>query len=140
WDPNYEQLLIGLRSPLIGDQAILIPLKMRDPRGPFDQTNLELADPRLIILPLDGQGVRDITYDPVLKSFLILSGPPENRPEDNFNIWEWNGQKDGHPRRLLTLDGRRRPEGMASLTINGRNTLFITGDAGSYVALGYRFE
>ena len=140
WDPNHEQLLIGLRSPLIGDQAILIPLKMRDPRGPFDQTNIQLAEPSLIILPLDGQGIRDLTYDPVLKSFLILSGPPENRPEDNFNIWEWNGQKDGHPRRLLTLDGQRRPEGIASLTINGRNTLFITGDSGSYLTLGYRFE
>ncbi|MFN7828476.1 MAG: DUF3616 domain-containing protein [Acidobacteriota bacterium] len=140
WDPNHERLLIGLRSPLIGDQAILVPLKMRDPRGPFDQTNIELIEPRLIILPLDGQGVRDLTYDPILKSFLILSGPPENRPEDNFNIWEWNGQKDGHPRRLLTLDGQRRPEGIASLSINGRNTLFITGDTGSYVALGYRFE
>jgi hypothetical protein len=140
WDPGNERLLIGLRSPLIGNQAVLVPLQMADPRGGFTPENLKFAEPRLIILPLDGQGIRDITYDPQIRNFLILSGPPENRPADNFNLWEWNGRNDGRPRRLLTLDGQQKPEGIASLSVDGHNYLFITGDAGSYVRLNYREE
>lgn len=138
WDPNHERLLIGLRSPLIGDQALLVPLRLRDQLGPFDQNNLQIDEPRLIILPLDGQGVRDITYDPVLKKFLIISGPVVNGEEDDFNLWEWNGERDSPPRRLLTMDGKRRPEGIASISINDRNLLLITGDTGSFAALRYR--
>lgn len=140
WDPGNERLLIGLRSPLIGNQAVLVPLQMADPRGGFVQENLKFAEPRLLILPLDGQGIRDITFDPQIRSFLILSGPPENRPDDDFNLWEWNGRHDGRPRRLLTLDGQQKPEGIASLTVDGQSYLFITGDAGSYVRLNYREE
>ncbi|MFZ4985921.1 MAG: DUF3616 domain-containing protein [Blastocatellia bacterium] len=140
WDPNNEQLLIGLRSPLIGDQAVLIPVRMPDLRGSFSLENIRFTEPRMIILPLNGQGIRDITFDPQIRNFLILSGPPENRPADNFNLWEWNGRYDGRPRRLLTLDGQHRPEGLTSLTVDGQSYLFITGDGGSYVRLGYREE
>ena len=140
WDPGKEQLLIGLRSPLIGNQAVLIPLLFNDPRQGFKSENVRFAEPRLILLPLDGQGVRDMTFDPQLRNFLILSGPPENRPDDNFNLWEWNGRHDGHPRRLLTLDGEQRPEGLTSVSIDGQNYLFITGDGGGYVRLKYSNE
>ena len=52
WDPNYERLLLGLRSPLIGNQAVLIPLKLRDPRGAFTVDNLKVDDPHVIVLSL----------------------------------------------------------------------------------------
>ena len=139
WDPNNERLLLGLRSPQIGAQAVLIPIKLRDPRGPFKVENLKIDEPKVIVLSLGGQGVRDITYDPHLKNFLIISGAPENAPKTEFGLWEWNGQQDGKPPvKLLTLDDAQKPEGISSVTINGRSFAFVVGDAGSYLRIDYK--
>ena len=139
WDPNNERLLLGLRSPQIGAQAVLVPIKLRDPRGPFKVENLKIDEPKVIVLSLGGQGVRDITYDPHLKNFLIISGAPENAPKTEFGLWEWNGQQDGKPPvKLLTLDDAQKPEGISSVTINGRSFAFVVGDAGSYLRIDYK--
>ncbi|MCI0339012.1 MAG: DUF3616 domain-containing protein [Acidobacteria bacterium] len=138
WDPNNERLLLGLRSPLIGNQAVLIPLKLRNPRGPFRLDNLRVDDPRVIVLSLNGHGVRDITYDTRLKNFLIISGAPENVQKTDFVLWEWNGQPDSKPLRLMTLDDKVKPEGLTSLTINNQSFIFVVSDAGSYLKINYQ--
>ena len=138
WDPNNERLLLGLRSPQIGTQAVLIPLKLRDPRGPFNVENLKIDVPNVIVLSLDGHGVRDITYDPRLKNFLIISGAPETSPKTDFGLWEWTGQPDAKPVKLMTLEDKMKPEGITSVTINGRSYVFVVGDAGSYLRLDYK--
>ncbi len=138
WDPNNERLLLGLRSPQIGNQAVLVPLKLRDPRGPFTRENLKIGDPEVIVLSLDGHGVRDITYDTHLRNFLIISGAPETSPKTDFGLWEWNGQPDAKPTRLMTLEDKMKPEGVTSVTINGRSFAFVVGDAGSYLRLDYK--
>lgn len=138
WDPNNERLLLGLRSPLIGNQAVLIPIKLRDPRGAFNLNNLKIDDPHVIVLSLDGHGMRDITYDTHLKNFLIISGAPETVPKTDFILWEWNGRPDSKPVKLLTLDDKKKPEGLTSVSINGQSFVFMVGDAGSYLKLGYK--
>src|SRR5262245_471387 len=138
WDPNNERLLLGLRSPQIGGQAVLIPIKLRDLRGPFKIENLKIDDIKVIILSLGGQGVRDITYDSHLKNFLIISGAPETEQRTDFGLWEWNGEPDSKPAKLMTLEGDKKPEGVTSVTINGRSYAFVVGDAGSYLRLDYR--
>ncbi len=40
WDPRHDRLLLGLRSPIIDGNALLVPLKLRDPRGAFSIDNL----------------------------------------------------------------------------------------------------
>ncbi len=137
WDPNHERLLLGLRSPLIGNQAVLIPLKLRDPRGAFNIENLKVDDPRVIVLSLEGHGVRDITYDTRLKNFLVVSGAPENVPKTDFVLWEWTGQPDSRPVKLMALDDKMKPEGLTSTNINGLSFVFVVGDAGSYSKLNY---
>ncbi len=137
WDPNNERLLLGLRSPLIGNQAVLIPLKLKDPRGPFKLENIKIDEPRVIYLPLEGHGLRDISYDTRLKNFLIVSGAPETSPKTDFGLWEWNGQNDSRPTKIMVLDAEKKPEGVSAVTINGRSYLFITGDSGSYLKLDY---
>jgi pSer/pThr/pTyr-binding forkhead associated (FHA) protein len=138
WDPNNERLLLGLRSPQIGTQAVLVPLKLRDPRGPFNVENLKVDDPNVIVLSLDGHGVRDITYDPRLKNFLIISGAPETSPKTDFGLWEWTGQPDAKPVKLMMLEDKMKPEGVTSVTINGRSFVFVVSDAGSYLRLDYK--
>jgi pSer/pThr/pTyr-binding forkhead associated (FHA) protein len=97
WDPINERLLVGLRSPLVGNKAVLIPIKLRDPHGSFVTDNLSIDDPRVIVFPLGGHGVRDITYDTILRNFLIISGSPEDVRRTDFVLWEWSGQPDVNP-------------------------------------------
>jgi pSer/pThr/pTyr-binding forkhead associated (FHA) protein len=140
WDPNKERLLVGLRGPQIGGpggQAALVPLKLRDPRGKFTRENLKVDQPEVIVLSLGGQAVRDITYDPQLKSFLIISGVQEGAPRTEFGLWEWDGQSPT-PIKLMTLEDEEKPEGVTSVTINGHSYAFIVGDAGKHLKLDYK--
>jgi pSer/pThr/pTyr-binding forkhead associated (FHA) protein len=140
WDPNRERLLVGLRGPQIGGpggQAALVPLKLRDPRGKFTRENLKIDQPEVIVLSLGGQAVRDITYDPQLKSFLIISGVQEGAQRTEFGLWEWDGQSPT-PIKLMTLEDEEKPEGVTSVTINGHSYAFIVGDAGKHLKLDYK--
>ncbi len=137
WDRDNERLLLGLRSPLLGSQAALIPLKLRDPRGPFSVENLRIDTPRVILLPLENQGVRDITYDTHLNKFLIISGAPEHGEKTEFGLWSWSGQADAKPVKLRTLDQALKPEGITSVTSNGKSFALLVGDVGSYLKLDY---
>lgn len=137
WDPNNERLLLGLRSPMIGNQAVLVPLRLKDPRGAFNLSNLMVDDPRVIVLPLEGQGVRDITYDGRLKDFLIISGAPETAPRSEFTLWLWTGRPDAKPVKILKLEDDMKPEGITSLSINGKDFIIVVGDSGQYLKLEY---
>jgi len=140
WDPNKERLLVGLRGPQIGGpegQAALVPIKLRDPRGKFTRENLRVDQPEVIVLSLGGQAVRDITYDPQLKSFLIISGVHEGGQRTNFGLWEWDGQSPT-PIKLMTLEDEQKPEGVTSVSINGHSYIFVVGDAGKYIKLDYK--
>jgi len=137
WDSNHERLLLGLRSPLIGNQAVIIPIKLRDPRGPFTVDNLVVDDPRVIVLSLEGQGIRDITYDGRLKDFLIISGAPETSPRAEFTLWLWTGRPDAKPVKILNLEDDMKPEGITSVSINGKDFIIVVGDSGQYMKLEY---
>lgn len=137
WDKLNDRLLVGLRS-LIGSQAVLVPLRLNNLRGPFTAENLTIENPRVILLPLGGQGVREITYDTHLRSFLIISGAPEGVEKSDFKLWEWNGEAlSAKVREEMMLDPKVKPEGLTSATIGGRPFLFLVGDANSYAKLEY---
>lgn len=137
WDKLRDRLVVGLRS-LIGPQAVLVPLRLKDLRGAFTADNLMVENPRVIFLPLGGQGVREITYDAHLKTFLIISGAPEGVEKAEFKLWDWDGEAlSAKVREDMTLEPKFKPEGLAPVTINGRPFLFLVGDASSYLKLDY---
>jgi hypothetical protein len=138
YDPNHERLLLGLRSPFIGGQAVLVPLKLINPLMPLSVNNIQVDQPSVITLTLDGQGVRDISYDPYLRNFLILSGAPETEKKTDFGLWEWSGNPTQQPRRIAKLDEKFKPEGITAVTINGQHFVMVVGDAGSYLKLDYK--
>ena len=142
WDPNHERLLLGLRSPVIGGNALIVPIKLRDPRGEFSRENLHLAEAHAIQISLEGLGVRDIQYDSRLKSFLIISGAPQHHEKTGFKLWEWNGDADqtseqNRPREEALLDKLMKPEGVTRVKIGARDYIFVVGDSNSYVKLEY---
>ena len=140
YDPNTnnERLLLGLRSPFVGDRAVLVPLKLINPRAPLAANNIRVDQPSVITLSLDGQGVRDITYDPNSNVFLIVSGAPETAKKTDFGLWEWSGKANDQPRRIAMLNEDYKPEGVTGVSLNGQNFVIVVGDAGSYLKLEYR--
>ena len=142
FDPVNNRLLVGLRSPLIQGRAVIIPIKIENPRAPLTAANLKLLSPSTIQLELDGQGIRDIDYNPQLKSFTILSGATDLEKKTEFGLWEWNGDADlskaeNVPKRELSLDDRAKPEGITNFTVNGKQFVLIVGDLSRYLKLDY---
>ena len=137
WDPGHERLLLGLRSPLPGGQAMIVPLKLRDPRGSFTPENLTVDAPRVIRLNLEGFGIRDIHYDAHLNSFLIISGAPDPLPKSDFKLWQWNGDANTQPKSIANLDPKMKPEGVTRLRTGGRDYLLIFGDDSKFQKLDY---
>jgi pSer/pThr/pTyr-binding forkhead associated (FHA) protein len=137
WDPVRTRLLLGLRSPQLNEQALIIPLKMKDVRGAFSADNLMLDGQRPIQVTLKGQGIRDIHYDNRLRSFLIISGMRDGVQKSDFQLWEWDGNTD-QPREESVLDKGMKPEGITHARIGNKDMLFIVGDASKYLKLDYK--
>jgi pSer/pThr/pTyr-binding forkhead associated (FHA) protein len=143
WDPNPLRagLLLGLRSPVPGGAALIVPIKLRDVRAAFTVDNLQLGG-STIKLMLGGLGIRDIQYDGRLKSFLIIAGAPEHGTREDFTLWEWDGDPDqtnaeSELRKEATLDRGMKPEGITHIGSSNGGYVFIVGDADSYLKLDY---
>jgi hypothetical protein len=141
FDPIRKRFLLGLRAPLMSGNALVVPVTLKDPKGPFTLENLAVGSS--IQLPLGGQGIRDISYDPFLKSFLVISGAPEHGEKSSFKLWEWSGS-DSSPasnddlREEVSLGSGIKPEGITHAVIEGKNFLFVVGDASQYFRLEYQ--
>lgn len=135
WDPVNERLLLGLRSPVVGGMAGLVPIKLSNPRGPFVTENL--INPEPVKLSLGGYGVRDIHYDVRLRSFLIISGSTEHGGPAAFKLWEWSGDPAQGPAEANQLDPEMKPEGITRVRARGRDFLFLVGDASTYLKVDY---
>jgi hypothetical protein len=133
WDSKRNRWLLGLRSPVIDGQALVIPLRLRNPGGDFSVNNLEVVDSKAIKLPLGGVGIRSIEYDGRSNLFRIISGAAENQDQTDFGLWQWDGNEGGAaPRELNRYDRRLKPEGAARVTVKGRDFMFMVFDASGY--------
>jgi hypothetical protein len=136
WDPQHGRLLLGLRSPIIDGHALLVPLRLRDPRGTFSIDNIEVEGSRAIHLPLGGIGIRGIEYDGRAHVFRIISGAAEDQDQTDFGLWEWDGdEKQPAPRETARFDGSLKPEGVARATAEGRDFIIVVFDAGGYTII-----
>ena len=136
WDSRRGRLLLGLRSPILDERALLVPLRLRNPRGVLAVDNLEVVDSKLIRLPLGGSGVRGIEYDGRKNVFRIIAGASEDQEQTDFVLWEWNGNESQPVLKETTrFDPRLKPEGVARVTVGSRDFTFIVFDAGGYTAL-----
>jgi pSer/pThr/pTyr-binding forkhead associated (FHA) protein len=141
WDLAKGRLLLGLRSPVLNGKALIVPIKLRDPRGPFTTENLIPPGPP-IQLSLGGLGIRDIQYDKRANSFLIVAGAPTSGGTTDSALWEWNGDENqtdpaSVPQLLVQLDPVMKPEGATNMKIGGRDYILVVGDGGRYIKLDY---
>jgi hypothetical protein len=135
WDARGSRLLLGLRSPVVDGQALVVPLRLRDPRAAFTPGNLEVEGAKAIRLPLGGAGVRSIEYDERAKAFRVITGAGPNSEKLDFKLWEWDGDA-ARPalREVGTYDRRLKPEGVTRVSSAGRDFTFIVFDTSGYAA------
>ncbi|MGH9832588.1 MAG: DUF3616 domain-containing protein [Blastocatellia bacterium] len=136
WDPRASRLLLGLRSPVIDGRALVVPLRLRDPRGAFSAGNLEVAEAKAVRLALGGAGIRSIEYDDRAKAFQIISGAAKNNEQADFKLWEWDGNVSQPAlRESDTLDRKLKPEGVTRASSGSRNFRFVVFDTSGYSAI-----
>ena len=134
WDPQANRLLLGLRSPVVDGQALVVPLKLRDPKGSMSFDNLEVEGGKAIKLPLGGAGLRSIEYDNSRKAFYLITGAGPNNEKMDFKTWEWSGKDDTGLRALETFDRRLKPEGITRVANGAGDFVFIVFDTSGYTA------
>ena len=135
WDPRGARLLLGLRAPVVNGQALVVPIKLQDPRGPFSAANLR-ADGPTIRLPLGGAGVRSIEYDEVSRAFRVITGAGLNAENRDFQIVEWKGETPPASLRVIASYNRRlKPEGITRATIEGRSVSVLVFDTSRFALI-----
>jgi uncharacterized protein DUF3616 len=127
WDGKGQRLLLGLRSPLAQGHALLVPLKLRDPRGPFEASNLEVGEP--IRLSLGGSGIRAVEADPD-GGFWIIAGGVSGAGTSRLVLWDGKGSA---VRVVATFPGHLKPEGVVRTKVGGRPRTLVLCDTSRYL-------
>ena len=128
--PDQQRLLIGFRSPLQGNRAIIASVE--NPAAMFDANKPPVVSAALITLDLDGNGIRGMAYIPALGGYLIISGPA-SREQVHFGLWFWRGGPETSALRVTVpgLDGLGHAEGVCSAQMDGKPQIIIVCDDGS---------
>ena len=129
WDPIRARLLIGFRSPRSQREALAVWLE--NPDAVFEHH----ADPILlppIRLDLGGEGIRDVTYSPTLRTFVIIAGSWRHRAKNDVPaLWVWSGGNDAPVELRAPELEDLKPEGVAEVALNGRKVLVVVSDDGN---------
>jgi hypothetical protein len=128
--PDSQRLLIGFRSPLLGNRAIVACVE--NPSAIFESGEAPRISARLEPLDLGGNGIRGMSYFPCLDGYLVIGGPVAREPVQ-FQLWFWSGHP-GAPTRRVTipgLPGLERAEGICPAVIDGRQWIVVVSDDGN---------
>jgi hypothetical protein len=128
--PDQQTLLVGFRSPLLDNRAIIASIE--NPSAIFATGEPPRIAAKLETLDLGGNGIRAMSYIPILGGYLIISGPVA-RDQIQFQLWFWNGQS-GTPARHVTapeVPGFEHAEGVSPAIIEGQQRIIIVSDDGS---------
>lgn len=130
FSPDQQRLLIGLRSPLRDNQAIIVGVD--NLAAVFDAGEPPRISASLQTLDLGGGGIRGMSYLPALGGYLLISGPVA-RQQVQFQIWFWRAERGERPRRVSVpgMPGFAHAEGISPAIIDGRQRIIIVSDDGS---------
>jgi len=128
--PDQQTLLVGFRSPLLDDRAIIASVE--NPSAIFETGEPPRIAAKLETLDLGGNGIRGMSYVPLLGGYLITSGPVA-REQVHFQLWFWSGQSGERARRVTApgLQGFEHAEGVSPAVIDGRQRIMIVSDDGN---------
>jgi len=131
WDKEDKSLLIGLRSPLIEDKAVVIPLK--NPDDIFDKKRKPKLD-KPILLDLEGDGIRGMSWDKKREGYWIIAGDIGKRKAD-FSLWFWDKKNNS-----VTINEEVTDLGFAEGITNIDDVgIFVVKDDGSLETHGANY-
>lgn len=128
--PDQQHLLIGFRSPLLNNRAIIA--RVENLAAVFETGEKPRISSTLQTLDLGGNGIRGMSYIPALGGYLLISGPAA-REQVHFQLWFWSGLPDAPTRRVTApgLQGFEHAEGVSPAVIDGKQRIIIVSDDGS---------
>jgi hypothetical protein len=126
WDAARKELLLGVRAPLVGDDALVVPLSLGP--GPLARETVKVGSARRVAL--GRRGIRAIEQAPE-GGFLIVAGGVTGL--GRFSLFSWDGR--GAPRLLRDFPVELKPEGVVRLPVNGRPATVLLGDSGHYATV-----
>jgi Protein of unknown function (DUF3616) len=88
-----KSMLIGLRSPLFGGNAVLLPLE--NPEAVVEKGEEPILG-RPIEVGLGGRGVRSIEYSEGAKAYFIVAGPAGGG-KGSFELFRWPAAENAPP-------------------------------------------
>lgn len=125
WDPISRRLLMGLRAPVVDGQALVIPIRFKNPDGAFTIDNLTVDGGKAIRVALDGAGIRSMEFDEKASAFRIIAeGAGKN---SDFRIVEWRAG-DQSVREVARFASRLKPEGVTRVMLDGQSRTLVVFD------------
>jgi hypothetical protein len=125
-----RQLLVGFRSPLLDQRAIIACVE--NPAAIFERGEPPRIARELVTLDMGGDGIRGLAYLPALGGYLVISGPVASQ-QVHFQLWFWSGHPGAQARRVSVagLSGFEHAEGVSPAVIDGRQQVIIVSDDGN---------
>jgi hypothetical protein len=135
WDKKSGRILLGLRSPVIDGQALVLPLPI-DATTPLLPRALVVREADVIRLPLGNAGIRSLEFDATRGAFRLITGSATAQDSQPFKLWQWSGESGTRAqlRSDSSFDARLKPEGVTSLSAP-RHMTFLVFDTSRYLAL-----
>ena len=127
---DQRRLLIGFRSPLLGEWAIIASIE--NPDAIFDGDEQPRIGATLTTLDLGSNGIRGMAWVTSLAGYLLIGGPMA-REQLEFDLWFWAGGDENRPRRVSVagLSGFEHAEGISEAVIDGRQCIIVVSNDGS---------
>ncbi|OSI17211.1 hypothetical protein [Neisseria dumasiana] len=126
YDQAANRLLLAFRDPF----SMIVPVE--NPDDMFGKG----AAPRFgepVVLKLKGGGIRSLTYDPVLKAYVLANEVTGDNGKGLSQLWTWDGKAQSAPVALNLPENvkLKNIEAVESVTLNGKPRLLLMGDEGS---------
>ncbi|KLT73954.1 hypothetical protein PL75_00345 [Neisseria arctica] len=130
YDRKQNRLMLGFREPMVNELSMIVVIG--NPKEIFEnQAKPEFTD--VIFLNLNGGGIRALSYDPVLDTFMIVNEITGYEDNPYSQLWTWNGNPQSEPEQLALPEiiNLNNVESIDSVTINGESRLMIMSDEGN---------
>ena len=130
FDKDKKKLLLGLRAPLIDGKSIIITVN--NPNDIFDHDEQPKFADDIILLDLDGGGLRSLDYVPYLRGYLMANEIVSKNGKKKSQLWFWKGQPDQPPLpiKLPEMLNLKNVEAVTPVTVNGEPRLLLLSDDG----------
>ncbi len=129
WDAKGGRLLLGLRAPLVGGRAQVVPARLREPRGAFTAANLEVGAP--LTLDLGGSGIRGMEADGA-GGYWVIAGGVQGAGTSRLVRWDGSGAS---VKVVATFPDDLKPEGVAPTKVGGKAVTLVLCDTSRYLLM-----